>query len=132
MMMTTNGSTGLAITAILLLVIALATFIYVIVSLIDMWKAYSREKDQNALLFFIISLAGLIFTGGLISLILAIIFYWRRRRGKRLIGILLILASIVLTILFVYFFLQLGFDMSNWEDIYNDPNMPMNQDGYDI
>ncbi|WP_114570124.1 hypothetical protein [Exiguobacterium flavidum] len=132
MMMTTNGSTGLAITAILLLVIALATFIYVIVSLIDMWKAYSREKDQNALLFFIISLAGLIFTGGLISLILAIIFYWRRRRGKRLIGILLILASIVLTILLVYFMLQLGFDMSNWEDIYNDPHMPMNQDGYDI
>ena len=81
---------GLIIIMILFGILAIVGFVYLIIALIDMWKAYSRNQDQTALLFFIISIIGIFISGSFISYILAIIFYWNRSRRKSWLGIGLI------------------------------------------
>ena len=103
-----GGGIGLILVIILFAVLAIAGFVYLIISLIDMWKAYSRNQDQTALLFFIISIIGIFISGSFISYVLAIIFYWNRARGKSWLGIGLILVSIVLAIIGVIALLSFG------------------------
>ncbi|MBF8152020.1 hypothetical protein ITJ88_01880 [Exiguobacterium sp. TBG-PICH-001] len=122
-----GGGIGLILVIILFAVLAIAGFVYLIISLIDMWKAYSRNQDQTALLFFIISIIGIFISGSFISYVLAIIFYWNRARGKSWLGIGLILVSIVLAIIGVIALLSFGYDMNNIENMNFDEPM-MDQD----
>ncbi|WP_313122165.1 hypothetical protein [Exiguobacterium sp.] len=122
-----GGGIGLILVIILFAVLAIAGFVYLIISLIDMWKAYSRNQDQTALLFFIISIIGIFISGSFISYVLAIIFYWNRARGKSWLGIGLILVSIVLAIIGIIALLSFGYDMTNIENMNFDEPM-MDQD----
>ncbi|QZY88465.1 hypothetical protein [Exiguobacterium acetylicum] len=122
-----GGGIGLILVIILFAVLAIAGFVYLIISLIDMWKAYSRNQDQTALLFFIISIIGIFISGSFISYVLAIIFYWNRARGKSWLGIGLILVSIVLAIIGVIALISFGYDMNNIENMNFDEPM-MDQD----
>lgn len=124
-----GGGIGLILVIILFVVLAIAGFVYLIISLIDMWKAYSRNQDQTALLFFIISIIGIFISGSFISYVLAIIFYWNRARGKSWLGIGLILVSIVLAIIGVIALLSFGYDMNNIENMnFDEPMMDQDYD----
>ena len=124
-----GGGIGLILVIILFAVLAIAGFVYLIISLIDMWKAYSRNQDQTALLFFIISIIGIFISGSFISYVLAIIFYWNRARGKSWLGIGLILVSIVLAIIGVIALLSFGYDMNNIENMnFDEPRMDQDYD----
>ncbi|KTR27440.1 hypothetical protein RSA11_05505 [Exiguobacterium indicum] len=124
-----GGGIGLILVIILFAVLAIAGFVYLIISLIDMWKAYSRNQDQTALLFFIISIIGIFISGSFISYVLAIIFYWNRARGKSWLGIGLILVSIVLAIIGVVALLSFGYDMNNIENMnFDEPMMDQDYD----
>ncbi|OAI88924.1 hypothetical protein AYO36_01905 [Exiguobacterium sp. KKBO11] len=124
-----GGGIGLILVIILFAVLAIAGFVYLIISLIDMWKAYSRNQDQTALLFFIISIIGIFISGSFISYVLAIIFYWNRARGKSWLGIGLILVSIVLAIIGVITLLSFGYDMNNIENMnFDEPMMDQDYD----
>jgi len=124
-----GGGIGFILVIILFAVLAIAGFVYLIISLIDMWKAYSRNQDQTALLFFIISIIGIFISGSFISYVLAIIFYWNRARGKSWLGIGLILISIVLAIIGVIALLSFGYDMNNIENMnFDEPMMDQDYD----
>ena len=124
-----GGGIGFILVIILFAVLAIAGFVYLIISLIDMWKAYSRNQDQTALLFFIISIIGIFISGSVISYVLAIIFYWNRARGKSWLGIGLILVSIVLAIIGVIALLSFGYDMNNIENMnFDEPMMDQDYD----
>ena len=124
-----GGGIGLILVIILFAVLAIAGFAYLIISLIDMWKAYSRNQDQTALLFFIISIIGIFISGSFISYVLAIIFYWNRARGKSWLGIGLILVSIFLAIIGVIALLSFGYDMNNIENMnFDEPMMDQDYD----
>jgi len=124
MMESTGSGIGIIIIMILFAILAIVGFVYLIIALIDMWKAYSRNQDQTALLFFIISIIGIFISGSFISYILAIIFYWNRSRRKSWMGIGLIILSIVLAIVGVITLLSFGYDMNNFEDMnFDDPMM---------
>ncbi|KQS19849.1 hypothetical protein ASF99_08165 [Exiguobacterium sp. Leaf187] len=124
-----GGGIGLILVIILFAVLAIAGFVYLIISLIDMWKAYSRNQDQTALLFFIISIIGIFISGSFISYVLAIIFYWNRARRKSWLGIGLILVSIVLAIIGVIALLSFGYDMNNIENMnFDEPMMDQDYD----
>lgn len=124
-----GGGIGFILVIILFAVLAIAGFAYLIISLIDMWKAYSRNQDQTALLFFIISIIGIFISGSFISYVLAIIFYWNRARGKSWLGIGLILVSIVLAIIGVIALLSFGYDMNNIENMnFDEPMMDQDYD----
>ncbi len=84
------------------LLFTLALLVYVVVSLFDMWKAYTRTSSKTDFLFFILTLITL-FIGFLASPFLALAFQWKRSRAKRVIGILLI--GIPLTLVLVSRFL---------------------------
>jgi len=127
--MMSGGGIGLILVIILFAVLAIAGFVYLIISLIDMWKAYSRNQDQTALLFFIISIIGIFISGSFISYVLAIIFYWNRARGKSWLGIGLILVSIVLAIIGVIALLSFGYDMTNIKNMnFDEPMMDQDYD----
>ena len=124
-----GGGIGFILVIILFAVLAIAGFVYLIISLIDMWKAYSRNQDQTALLFFIISIIGIFISGSFISYVLAIIFYWNRARRKSWLGIGLILVSIVLAIIGVITLLSFGYDMNNIENMnFDEPMMDQDYD----
>lgn len=124
-MMNMSGSgIGLIIIMILVAIVAILGLVYIILSLIDMWKAYSRDQNQTSLLFFIVSLVGIVLSGPFISLILAIVFYWNRSRRKSWMGIGLIIVSIVLAILAVITFISFGYDMNNFDNMnWDEPMM---------
>ncbi len=127
--MMSGGGIWFVLILILFGVLAIAGFVYLVISLIDMWKAYSRNQDQTALLFFIISIIGVFISGSFISYVLAIIFYWNRARGKSWIGIGLILVSIVLAIIGVIALLSFGYDMTNIENMnFDEPMMDQDYD----
>ena len=120
---------GLIIIMILFGILAIVGFVYLIIALIDMWKAYSRNQDQTALLFFIISIIGIFISGSFISYILAIIFYWNRSRRKSWLGIGLIVLSIILGIIGIITLLAFGYDMNNFENMdFDDPMMDQDYD----
>ncbi|WP_214807204.1 MULTISPECIES: hypothetical protein [unclassified Exiguobacterium] len=124
-MMNMSGSgIGMIIIMILCGILAILGLVYIIISLIDMWKAYSRDQNQTALLFFIISLVGIVLSGPFISLILAIVFYWNRARSKSWMGIGLIIAAIILAIVGVITFISFGYDMNNFDNMnWDEPMM---------
>ena len=76
----------------------LALLVYVIVSLVDMWKSYTRTSSKTDFLFFILTLITL-FVGFLLSPFLSLAFQWKRSRTKRIIGILLIAVPLGLSLL---------------------------------
>ncbi|WP_215084793.1 hypothetical protein [Exiguobacterium sp. s78] len=124
-----GGGIGFILVIILFAVLAIAGFVYLIISLIDMWKAYSRNQDQTALLFFIISIIGIFISGSFISYVLAIIFYWNRSRRKSWLGIGLVLVSIVLGILGVIALFSFGYDMNDFENMnFDEPMMDQDYD----
>ncbi|WP_215193076.1 hypothetical protein [Exiguobacterium sp. s95] len=124
-MMNMSGSgIGMIIIMILCGILAILGLVYIIISLIDMWKSYSRDQNQTSLLFFIISLVGIVLSGPFISLILAIVFYWNRARSKSWMGIGLIIAAIVLAIVGVITFISFGYDMNNFDNMnWDEPMM---------
>lgn len=124
-MMNMSGSgIGMIIIMILFGILAILGLVYIIISLIDMWKSYSRDQNQTSLLFFIISLIGVFLSGSFISFILAIIFYWNRARRKSWMGIGLIIAWIVLGIIGVITFISFGYDMNNFDNMnWDEPMM---------
>ncbi|WP_214804300.1 MULTISPECIES: hypothetical protein [unclassified Exiguobacterium] len=124
-MMNMSGSgIGMIIIMILCGILAILGLVYIIISLIDMWKSYSRDQNQTSLLFFIISLIGVFLSGSFISFILAIIFYWNRVRRKSWMGIGLIIAAIVLAIIGVITFISFGYDMNNFDNMnWDEPMM---------
>ncbi|ASI36249.1 MULTISPECIES: hypothetical protein [unclassified Exiguobacterium] len=124
-MMNMSGSgIGMIIIMILCGILAILGLVYIIISLIDMWKSYSRDQNQTSLLFFIISLIGVFLSGSFISFILAIIFYWNRVRRKSWMGIGLIIAAIVLAIVGVITFISFGYDMNNFDNMnWDEPMM---------
>ncbi|MET4655295.1 amino acid transporter [Exiguobacterium sp. PvP048] len=75
----------------------LALLVYVIVSLVDMWKSYTRTSSKTDFLFFILTLITL-FIGFLVSPFLGLAFQWKRSRTKRIIGILLIAVPLMLVL----------------------------------
>lgn len=124
-MMNMSGSgIGMIIIMILCGILAILGLVYIIISLIDMWKSYSRDQNQTSLLFFIISLVGIVLSGPFISLILAIVFYWNRARSKSWMGIGLIIAAIILAIVGVITFISFGYDMNNFDNMnWDEPMM---------
>jgi uncharacterized BrkB/YihY/UPF0761 family membrane protein len=65
------------------LVIGIGSLVYIIKSLIDMWKEYAATKNETILLLFILNIIGFFLSGALISMIVAIIFYWNRSNSTR-------------------------------------------------
>ncbi len=124
-MMNMSGSgIGMIIIMILCGILAILGLVYIIISLINMWKSYSRDQNQTSLLFFIISLVGIVLSGPFISLILAIVFYWNRARTKSWMGIGLIIAAIILAIVGVITFISFGYDMNNFDNMnWDEPMM---------
>ncbi len=96
----------MSIWALIMLIIGVVFSIFVLVylikSIIDMWKDYSVNKNESALLFFIISIVGFFLSGSLISFIVAIIFYWSRSRKMAWYGILLLLLGVIVGIASVF------------------------------
>ncbi|WP_393964687.1 hypothetical protein [Exiguobacterium sp. S22-S28] len=81
----------------------LALLVYVIVSLVDMWKSYTRTSSKTDFLFFILTLIT-VFVGFLLSPFLSLAFQWKRSRAKRIIGLLLI--AVPVGLIFVSSFLS--------------------------
>lgn len=84
----------------LAVIIGIGSLVYLIKSLIDMWKTYSETKNDTVLLLFILNIVGFFLSGALVSMIVAIIFYWNRSKTMRTLGIILLIAGPVLFILF--------------------------------
>ena len=106
------------------LVIGIGSLVYIITSLIDMWKEYAATKNETILLLFILNIIGFFLSGALISMIVAIIFYWNRSKSMRLLGIILLIAGPVLFIVFAISALTL-FDtqMMDWQQMEYEMNL---------
>lgn len=103
---------------ILAVVIGIGSLVYVIKSMIDMWKDYSETKNDTVLLLFILNIVGFFFSGALISMIVAIIFYWNRTKSMRTLGIILLIAGPVLFIIFaVSAFMMYDTQMMDWQQM---------------
>ncbi|MGE6490737.1 hypothetical protein ACQKD4_03430 [Exiguobacterium sp. NPDC077395] len=106
------------------LVIGIGTLIYIIKSLIDMWKEYAATKNETVLLLFILNIIGFFLSGALISMIVAIIFYWNRSKSMRLLGIILLIAGPVLFIVFaVSAFTLFDTQMMDWQQMEYEMNL---------
>lgn len=112
------------IVVLIALVIGIGTLIYIIKSLIDMWKEYAATKNETVLLLFILNIIGFFLSGALISMIVAIIFYWNRSKSMRLLGIILLIAGPVLFIVFaVSAFTLFDTQMMDWQQMEYDMNL---------
>ncbi|WP_214795428.1 MULTISPECIES: hypothetical protein [unclassified Exiguobacterium] len=112
------------IVVIIALVIGIGTLIYIIKSLIDMWKEYAATKNETVLLLFILNIIGFFLSGALISMIVAIIFYWNRSKSMRLLGIILLIAGPVLFIVFaVSAFTLFDTQMMDWQQMEYEMNL---------
>lgn len=112
------------IVVLVALVIGIGTLIYIIKSLIDMWKEYASTKNETVLLLFILNIIGFFLSGALISMIVAIIFYWNRSKSMRLLGIILLIAGPVLFIVFaVSAFTLFDTQMMDWQQMEYDMNL---------
>lgn len=112
------------IVVLIALVIGIGTLIYIIKSLIDMWKEYASTKNETVLLLFILNIIGFFLSGALISMIVAIIFYWNRSKSMRLLGIILLIAGPVLFIVFaVSAFTLFDTQMMDWQQMEYDMNL---------
>ncbi|WP_074033652.1 hypothetical protein [Exiguobacterium sp. AT1b] len=112
------------IVVLIALVIGIGTLIYIIKSLIDMWKEYAATKNETVLLLFILNIIGFFLSGALISMIVAIIFYWNRSKSMRLLGIILLIAGPVLFIVFaVSAFTLFDTQMMDWQQMEYEMNL---------
>lgn len=106
------------------LVIGIGSLVYIIKSLIDMWKEYAATKNETVLLLFILNIIGFFLSGALISMIVAIIFYWNRSKSMRLLGIILLIAGPVLFIVFaVRAFTLFDTQMMDWQQMEYEMNL---------
>ncbi|MCT4780879.1 MULTISPECIES: hypothetical protein [Exiguobacterium] len=62
---------------------------YVIISLVDMWRSYTRTSASTDFVFFIVTLVSL-FVGFVLSPVLSLVFQWKRSRIKRIIGLIIV------------------------------------------
>lgn len=105
----------------LMLVVGIAALVYLVKSLIDMWREYAATKNETVLLLFILNIVGVFLSGSLLSLIVAIIFYWRRSSAMRTWGILLLLAGPILFVLFFIGIFTTGDpQMMDWQQFETD------------
>lgn len=112
------------IVVLIALVIGIGTLIYIIKSLIDMWKEYAATKNETVLLLFILNIIGFFLSGALISMIVGIIFYWNRSKSMRLLGIILLIAGPVLFIVFaVSAFTLFDTQMMDWQQMEYEMNL---------
>ncbi|MGA9467627.1 MAG: hypothetical protein WBV10_08355 [Exiguobacterium marinum] len=117
-----EGLFGIAI--LFAIVIGIGSLVYIIKSLIDMWKEYAATKNETVLLLFILNIIGFFLSGALISMIVAIIFYWTRSKSMRLFGIILLIAGPVLFIVFaVSAFALYDTQMMDWQQIEYEMNL---------
>ncbi|MCV9899939.1 hypothetical protein OKS35_07355 [Exiguobacterium sp. N5] len=106
------------------LVIGIGSLVYIIKSLIDMWKEYAATKNETILLLFILNIIGFFLSGALISMIVAIIFYWNRSKSMRLLGIILLIAGPVLFIVFtISAFTLFDTQMMDWQQMEYEMNL---------
>lgn len=106
------------------LVIGIGSLVYIIKSLIDMWKEYAATKNETILLLFILNIIGFFLSGALISMIVAIIFYWNRSKSMRLLGIILLIAGPVLFIVFaISAFPLFDTQMMDWQQMEYEMNL---------
>ena len=106
------------------LVIGIGSLVYIITSLIDMWKEYAATKNETILLLFILNIIGFFLSGALISMIVAIIFYWNRSNSMRLLGIILLIAGPVLFIVFaISAFTLFDTQMMDWQQMEYEMNL---------
>jgi len=106
------------------LVIGIGSLVYIIKSLIDMWKEYAATKNETILLLFILNIIGFFLSGALISMIVAIIFYWNRSKSMRLLGIILLIAGPVLFIIFaISAFTLFDTQMMDWQQMEYEMNL---------
>ena len=106
------------------LVIGIGFLVYIIKSLIDMWKEYAATKNETILLLFILNIIGFFLSGALISMIVAIIFYWNRSKSMRLLGIILLIAGPVLFIVFaISAFTLFDTQMMDWQQMEYEMNL---------
>lgn len=106
------------------LVIGIGSLVYIITSLIDMWKEYAATKNETILLLFILNIIGFFLSGALISMIVAIIFYWNRSKSMRLLGIILLIAGPVLFIVFaISAFTLFDTQMMDWQQMEYEMNL---------
>ena len=106
------------------LVIGIGSLVYIIKSLIDMWKEYAATKNETTLLLFILNIIGFFLSGALISMIVAIIFYWNRSKSMRLLGIILLIAGPVLFIIFaISAFTLFDTQMMDWQQMEYEMNL---------
>ncbi|MDA5560539.1 hypothetical protein PJK55_07350 [Exiguobacterium sp. MMG028] len=112
------------IVVLIALVIGIGTLIYIIKSLIDMWKEYAATKNETVLLLFILNIIGFFLSGALISMIVGIIFYWNRSKSMRLLGIILLIAGPVLFIVFaISAFTMFDTQMMDWQQMEYEMNL---------
>ena len=108
----------------LMVVVGIAALVYLVKSLIDMWREYAATKNETVLLLFILNIVGVFLSGSLLSLIVAIIFYWRRSSAMRTWGILLLLAGPILFVLFFIGIFTTGDpQMMDWQQFETDFNL---------
>lgn len=106
------------------LVIGIGSLVYIIKSLIDMWKEYAATKNETILLLFILNIIGFFLSGALISMIVAIIFYWNHSKSMRLLGIILLIAGPVLFIVFaISAFTLFDTQMMDWQQMEYEMNL---------
>lgn len=106
------------------LVIGIGSLVYIIKSLIDMWIEYAATKNETILLLFILNIIGFFLSGALISMIVAIIFYWNRSKSMRLLGIILLIAGPVFFIVFaISAFTLFDTQMMDWQQMEYEMNL---------
>lgn len=109
---------------VFIFIVGIAALVYLIKSLIDMWREYTATKNETVLLLFILNIVGLFLSGSLLSMIVAIIFYWNRSKKMRNLGIFLLIAGPILFILFIIgSFTLYDAPMMDWEQMEYEMNL---------
>ncbi|MFN4215053.1 hypothetical protein [Exiguobacterium sp.] len=112
------------IAIVFIFIVGIAALVYLIKSLIDMWREYTTTKNETVLLLFILNIVGVFLSGSLLSMIVAIIFYWNRSKMMRNLGIFLLIAGPILIILLIIgSFTLYDAPMMDWEQMEYEMNL---------
>ncbi|MCC5891047.1 hypothetical protein [Exiguobacterium sp.] len=112
------------IAIVFIVIVGIAALVYLIKSLIDMWREYAATKNETVLLLFILNIVGVFLSGSLLSMIVAIIFYWNRSKMMRNLGIFLLIAGPILIILLIIgSFTLYDAPMMDWEQMEYEMNL---------
>lgn len=79
-----------------------ATLFYLIQSLIDMWREYTTTKDDKILLLFILNIVGFFFSASIMSILISVIYYWKRSKAMSFLGLFLFLIGPCLFIILAF------------------------------